>query len=80
MMPKKSGIDVCREIRKTSTVPIIMLTAKGEEIFRQFLKGARPLDLRGERFLFLPTGFLLTRFNTKFTSAYLVLTFYRSVI
>jgi DNA-binding response OmpR family regulator len=34
MMPKKSGIDVCREIRKTSNVPIIMLTAKGEEIDR----------------------------------------------
>ena len=32
MMPKKSGIEVCREIRKTSQVPIIMLTAKGEEI------------------------------------------------
>jgi DNA-binding response OmpR family regulator len=34
MMPKKSGIDVCRELRKTSNVPIIMLTAKGEEIDR----------------------------------------------
>lgn len=34
MMPKLSGIDVCREIRRTSTVPIIMLTAKGEEIDR----------------------------------------------
>ncbi len=34
MMPKKSGIDVCREIRKRSTLPIIMLTAKGEEIDR----------------------------------------------
>ena len=34
MMPKKNGIDVCREIRKTSDVPIIMLTAKGEEIDR----------------------------------------------
>ena len=34
MMPKKSGIDVCREIRKNSTVPIVMLTAKGEEIDR----------------------------------------------
>lgn len=32
MMPKKSGIEVCREIRKTSQIPIIMLTAKGEEI------------------------------------------------
>lgn len=34
MMPKKSGIDVCRELRATSRVPIIMLTAKGEEIDR----------------------------------------------
>jgi len=34
MMPKMSGIDVCRNIRKNSSVPIIMLTAKGEEIDR----------------------------------------------
>ncbi len=34
MMPKMSGTDVCREVRKTSSVPIIMLTAKGEEIDR----------------------------------------------
>ena len=34
MMPKMSGIDVSREIRKTSRVPIIMLTARGEEIDR----------------------------------------------
>ncbi len=34
MMPKVSGIDVCKDIRKTSNVPIIMLTAKGEEIDR----------------------------------------------
>ncbi len=34
MMPKRSGTDVCREIRKTSKVPIIMLTARGEEIDR----------------------------------------------
>lgn len=32
MLPKLSGIDVCREIRNTSNVPIIMVTAKGEEI------------------------------------------------
>ncbi len=31
MMPKINGWDVCREIRGTSKVPIIMLTAKGEE-------------------------------------------------
>ena len=32
MLPKLSGVDVCREIRKTSQVPIIMVTAKSEEI------------------------------------------------
>lgn len=31
MMPKMNGFDVCREIRETSRVPIIMLTAKGDE-------------------------------------------------
>lgn len=34
MMPKKSGIEVCREVRKDSSLPIVMLTAKGEEIDR----------------------------------------------
>ena len=32
MLPGMSGVDVCREIRKTSRVPVIMLTARGEEI------------------------------------------------
>jgi two-component system response regulator RegX3 len=32
MLPKMSGIDVCRSIRARSTVPIIMVTAKGTEI------------------------------------------------
>ena len=31
-LPKKSGIDVCREIRGRSRVPIIMVTAKSSEI------------------------------------------------
>lgn len=31
MMPKINGWDVCREIRETSKIPIIMLTAKGDE-------------------------------------------------
>lgn len=31
MMPKMNGWDVCREIREVSKVPIIMLTAKGDE-------------------------------------------------
>ncbi len=32
MLPGLSGIDVCRALRQTSTVPIIMLTAKDSEI------------------------------------------------
>ncbi|MGC8463334.1 MAG: winged helix-turn-helix domain-containing protein [Acidimicrobiales bacterium] len=32
MLPKLSGIDVCRAIRARSSVPIIMVTAKGTEI------------------------------------------------
>lgn len=31
MLPKVSGVDVCREIRKYSAAPIIMLTAKDSE-------------------------------------------------
>lgn len=32
MLPKMSGIEVCQRIRETSNVPIIMLTAKGEDM------------------------------------------------
>ena len=32
MLPKVSGTDVCKEIRKKSQVPIIMVSAKGSEI------------------------------------------------
>ena len=32
MLPKMSGIDVCRELRKKTVTPIIMVTAKGAEI------------------------------------------------
>ncbi|HEY5715386.1 MAG TPA: response regulator [Psychromonas sp.] len=34
MLPGKDGITLCREIRATSNIPIIMLTALGEEIDR----------------------------------------------
>jgi two-component system response regulator RegX3 len=32
MLPKLSGLDVCRDIRARSSVPIIMVTAKGTEL------------------------------------------------
>ena len=34
MIPEVDGLDVCRELRKSSGVPIIMVTARGEEIDR----------------------------------------------
>lgn len=36
MMPKMDGWSVCREIRKSSHVPVIMLTARGEEYDKLF--------------------------------------------
>lgn len=30
MLPEKSGMDICRDIRKVSKIPVVMLTAKGE--------------------------------------------------
>lgn len=34
MMPGKDGVEVCKEIREKKATPIIMLTAKGEEVNR----------------------------------------------
>lgn len=34
MMPKMDGIEVCKELRAKKSTPVIMLTAKGEEISR----------------------------------------------
>ena len=36
MMPEPDGLAVCREIRKKSTTPIVMLTARGEELDQLF--------------------------------------------
>ena len=34
MMPKKNGFDVCKKVRTFSNVPIIMITARGEDFER----------------------------------------------
>jgi DNA-binding response OmpR family regulator len=36
MLPKVDGWSVCREVRRTSAIPIMMLTARGEEYDRLF--------------------------------------------
>lgn len=49
MMPGYDGWTVCREIRRESTVPIMMLTAKGEEIDQLFA-----YDLSGDEYITKP--------------------------
>lgn len=34
MLPGRNGLDLCRDLRRTSAVPVIMLTAKGDDIDR----------------------------------------------
>ncbi len=36
MLPKVDGWSICREVRKTSEIPVLMLTARGEEYDRLF--------------------------------------------
>jgi DNA-binding response OmpR family regulator len=49
MLPKVNGWEVCKSIRKTSSVPILFLTARDEEIDR--LLG---LELGGDDYLLKP--------------------------
>ena len=46
MLPGKNGDEVLREIRKTSQVPVVMLTALGEKslVSQYLLDGANPSD------------------------------------
>jgi two-component system OmpR family response regulator len=34
MLPGANGLELCRELRRTSSIPVVMLTAKGEEVDR----------------------------------------------
>ena len=34
MLPRESGLEICRELRATSDLPVIMLTALGDEVDR----------------------------------------------
>jgi two-component system, OmpR family, response regulator len=34
MLPGTNGLELCRELRKTSAIPVVMLTAKGDEVDR----------------------------------------------
>jgi two-component system response regulator RegX3 len=51
MLPDGSGFDVCRELRRNSKVPIIMLTARGEEADRVI-----GLELGADDYVVKPSG------------------------
>ena len=51
-LPDMDGTDVCRQIRDTSDVPIIVLTARGDEVDRVVL-----LELGADDYLVKPFGF-----------------------
>jgi two-component system KDP operon response regulator KdpE len=59
-MPKMSGLEVCREIRSTSQVPIIMLTVRNAEKDK-----VRALDAGADDYVVKPFGIqeLLARIN-----------------
>jgi DNA-binding response OmpR family regulator len=61
MMPRLQGFDVCREIRRESSVPILMLTARSEE--SDHILG---LDLGADDYITKPfkSGELLARIRT----------------
>ena len=60
MLPGEGGLALCREIRNTSSVPIIMVTAKGEEVDRVI-----GLELGADDYLPKPFGTreLIARIN-----------------
>jgi len=61
MMPKLQGWEVCRELRRTSEVPILMLTARGEEMDRVL-----GLELGADDYIVKPFSFreLLARIHS----------------
>ena len=59
-LPDGTGFDICKEVRKTSAVPIIYLTASDEEI--SIIRG---LDMGGDDYITKPfkLGEVLSRIN-----------------
>jgi len=60
MMPEMNGYDVCRAIRKESDVPIIMITARGED-FDQIMG----LDLGADDYIVKPFSPVLVMANVR---------------
>lgn len=63
MMPNVDGVEVCRRIREWSNIPIIMLSAKGDEKDK-----VKCLELGADDYMTKPFGIaeLMARINTAF--------------
>ena len=70
MLPKVDGFSVCRQVRETNTVPIIMLTAKEEEVDKVL-----GLELGADDYMTKPFGMreLLARIKANIRRASLTL-------
>src|SRR5688572_24750914 len=49
MLPGKDGLEVCRTLRRDSSVPIIMLTARGDETDRIVVSKSAPMTTSSSR-------------------------------
>lgn len=70
MLPKMDGFSVCKQVRESSTVPIIMLTAKEEEVDKVL-----GLELGADDYMTKPFGMreLLARIKANIRRASLTL-------
>ena len=64
MMPVLDGLEVCKRLRARSTVPIIMLTAKSDEV--DTVVG---LELGADDYITKPFSMLLTPYDPDFHAA-----------
>ncbi|OCA83272.1 DNA-binding response regulator [Bacillus sp. FJAT-27225] len=81
MMPGRDGLEVCREIRKKSTVPILMLSAKVEDIDKihglmtgaddYMVKPFNPLELTARVKALLRRATILNRQHMKADSIFI---------
>jgi two-component system, OmpR family, response regulator VicR len=59
MLPKMNGLEVCQQIREFSNVPIIMLTAKGDDMDK--IMG---LEYGADDYITKPFNIIFINYNT----------------
>lgn len=92
MMPKRNGLEVCQEVRENNTVPILMLSAKAEDMDKilglmtgaddYMIKPFNPLELvaRGKLYYEDPLSKMLLRKRMKMVLFVFALLKYTNII